>query len=368
MEPAPIIIGKDYTARKPGSGDGCAADTGPGGRRIVVTGASGMLGSYLVAELLDAGYTDITLLVRSLGSLDKIRYIWEAEGYPYDPGTLDIAGFHPADENAVTEVCKGADTVINCAAMVAIGGTRREEIITTNVGIARTVSRAALRAGSRLLVHISSVAALRPSPEGKIDSGSEPGCGPNPTPYAESKYLSELEIMKAAREGLRTITLNPVTILGHGGTKSGSTAIIPAIARGIPVYTHGITGWVDARDAARAIALLPACREAVGRRFVVSSCNATYRRLMTEGCRAAGKKTPRVALPRPIALAASETERLYCRLTGRQQLLTPELVSILYGRHLYDGSEIKNYINFEYSPLEKTVDRLVGLYLKSRNG
>ncbi|MCC8019071.1 MAG: NAD-dependent epimerase/dehydratase family protein [Rikenellaceae bacterium] len=365
MEPAPIIIGKDYTAERPGNGDSCTAH--PGGQRIVVTGASGMLGSYLVGELLTAGYTDITLLVRSLGSLDKIRYIWDAEGYPYDPGTLDIAGFHPADENAVTEVCRGADTVINCAAMVAIGGTGREDMIATNVGIARTVSRAALRAGCRLLVHISSVAALRPSPEGRIDSRSEPGYEPNASPYAESKYLSELEIKKSAREGLQTITLNPVTILGHGGTKSGSTAIIPAIARGLPVYTHGITGWVDARDAGRAIALLPACREAVGRRFVISSCNATYRRLIAEGCRAAGKKKPRVALPKPVALAASETERLYCRMTGRQRLLTPELVSILYGRHFYDGTEIKNYINFEYSPLEKTVDRLVGLYLKSRN-
>ncbi len=108
----------------------------PAKPRVVVTGASGMLGSYLVARTAcSRGYTDITILVRSLGSLDKIRAVWEAESYPSELSCLDIDGFHPEDTDSMYNVFKGADTVFNCAATVAIGGMMREEIIETNVNI-----------------------------------------------------------------------------------------------------------------------------------------------------------------------------------------------------------------------------------------
>lgn len=334
--------------------------------RAVVTGATGMLGSYLVGELLSAGHTEVTVMVRSLAGLGKIRTIWQAEGYCHDVTCLDIAGFHPDDEESVCEVFRGADTVYNCAAAVAIGGTSREEIIRTNTKLARTVSRAALKAGVRLLVHVSSVAALEPSRSGRVDADSLPGCGKSPNPYAESKYLSELEVAAAAQDGLQTVVVNPVTILGHGDPGHGSSAIIPFLARGIPFYPSGITGWVDARDVARAMVSLSRYPGAPGRRFVLCAENTPYRDLLSAGCMAAGKKKPRIPLPKTVARAASGTEKIYCRLNGRQRLFTPELISILYGRRYYDGSDIKNYITFDYSPLRETVERLVGIYLKSR--
>ncbi len=79
-----------------------------------------MLGSYLVAELLATGnrYYDPGPFA---GKPRQIRAVWEAESYPYELSCLDIAGFHPEDTDSMYNVFKGADTVFNCAATVAIG-------------------------------------------------------------------------------------------------------------------------------------------------------------------------------------------------------------------------------------------------------
>ncbi|MCD7970531.1 MAG: NAD-dependent epimerase/dehydratase family protein [Alistipes sp.] len=348
----------------PGDHATCGTDTA---KRIVVTGASGMLGSYLLGELLSRGYTDITIALRSLVGLEKIREIWRAEGYPFDPARLDIAPFRPSNPDELAEAMQGADVVFNCAGEVAIGGRDREELIQTNVSITRTVTGAAMAADAGLLVHVSSVAALLPTAGGRIDSSCRPGFSGQGSGYAESKYLSELEVVQAAARGLRTVTVNPVTILGWSASRiSGSGAILPVLAARIPVYPTGVTGWVDARDVARAMVLLAGCAEATGRRFVLSSCNMPFKKFLAEGCRVTGRKPPRTHLPQRAAKAASAVEKIVCRMTRRQPLLTPEMVSVLYGKHYYDGEEIKKYVNFEYSSLSDTVQRLVGLYLRTR--
>ncbi|MCC8036056.1 MAG: hypothetical protein LIO77_09040, partial [Rikenellaceae bacterium] len=93
----------------------------------------------------------------------------------------------------------------------------------------------------------------------------------------------------------------------------------------------------------------------------------SFKKFLAEGCRAAGKKPPRVYVPRHAARIASRAEKLWCGLSRRRPLLTPEMVAILYGKHYYDGEGIKKYVNFEYSPLGSTVERLVTLYRESRD-
>ncbi|MCD8071800.1 MAG: NAD-dependent epimerase/dehydratase family protein [Alistipes sp.] len=365
---SPIGI-RDHSPGYGRAGDGPAGDIieVSSGRRIVVTGASGMLGSYLLAELLDQGYRDITVMLRTLGSLDKIRQVWKAESIPYDPSIFDIAKMDIGDKRSIARAFEGAETVYNCAASVAIGGTDRRALIENNVSIARSVAEAAAEARPGLLVHVSSVAALVPSDTGRVDSDSKPGCGKAASAYAESKYLSELEIIKAGNRGVKTVTVNPATILGWGARGQGSSAIVPVLAHGLRFYPTGVTGWVDAKDVARAMVELSRCRDAAGRRFVLSSGNCSFKKFLGEGCRAAGKKPPRIYVPQHAARMASGAEKILCRLTGKRPLLTPEMVSILYGKHYYDGERIKKYVKFEYSPLGSTVERLVAIYRGSRD-
>ncbi len=336
--------------------------------RTAVTGASGMLGSHLVAELLRAGYTDITLPLREASRTATLDKTLRREGFLQGVSTpgLHITECALNDPHALREAFEGVGVVFHCAAAVSMRDSDAAELIETNVEIASHVALAAVDCHVRRLVHTSSVAALGgPHPGGEmIDESCELENMAGTSPYGVSKFLSENQAWRAAAEGVEVTVVNPGIILGLGDWRSGgSTLIIPFASSGIPFYTDGAMGYVDVRDVARAEVLLADSPGAVGQRFILSGGNMTYRELISACAAFAGRRAPFLRAGRAALYTYAALDAVYSKITGREPRMTRAAARSAMTGSLYDGGKVTRTLpGFEYTPVMQTLERVVKAY------
>lgn len=345
---------------------------------VAVTGATGMVGSHLVAELLRNGYADITLVVRNEARLAELHKTLKREGIDMETRggqsgngaalrTVTAALNNPHE---LATALQGAEMVFHCAAKVAIGGSNEQDIIQGNVEMTQHVVDACLKSGVRRLVFVSSVASLGEPADGvaSADESTAPGTLEGTTGYAASKLLSENEVLRGAYEGLETVIVNPAPILGAGDWRSGSSVIARVLSGGTPFYPCGATSFVDVRDVARAMVMLAGSEKADGQRYILAAGDMPFEELISIANRTIGRRPPRMRIGRNGLSAAQKAVAVFSRLAGREPALTGEMVRILTQRKFYNGQKIARDFGFAYTPLEETVARIINQYRQETNG
>jgi nucleoside-diphosphate-sugar epimerase len=167
--------------------------------RIVITGATGNVGTSLVASLVaDSRVTEIVGVARRLPRLEAPRTSWVAA----DVATDDL-----------TDLFRGADAVVHLAWLIQ---PSRDEATTyaVNVTGSRRVFDAAARAGAGALVHASSIGAYSPGPDDRPVDESWPTEGTPTSFYSRHKVETEraLDEIEAAHPELRVVRLRPALI------------------------------------------------------------------------------------------------------------------------------------------------------------
>lgn len=291
-----------------------------GGRvpRVVVTGATGLIGGALVKRLLGGGH------VYALGRVPP-----KERGLPEGPGLdwfrADIARLDELQPvfGAIRDR-GGADVLVHLAGYYDLTLEESPEYERTNVLGTRNVLELAETLGLRLLVFTSSVAACAfPPPGGAVDEAT-PADGDGP--YARSKRAGE-ELVREAREKLPTCIVRPGAVFSAWGEFPALDALLSAwCAGGLRGRLLGGRGdsavpYVHVEDVADAFALLASRREPLepAEVLIASPDGATtHRELFTAAtaCLPGGPRRP-IPVPRPVArLGIALRERLG-HFTGR---------------------------------------------------
>lgn len=173
--------------------------------KIFVTGATGMVGLHVVQHMLERGHS-VTALVRRTSDTSKLKTL---------PGKLDIRTTELDNANNLGNMMKGHDVVIHCAGSVDPHATR-EEIFGINVGGTEIALRAAIDAGIKQFVHMSSLSVIT----GQEDQFNVDENAPLRTcgeAYADSKVEAEKLVISLAGTGDMKVTiLRPGFIYGPG--------------------------------------------------------------------------------------------------------------------------------------------------------
>jgi len=228
------------------------------GKTVLVSGGSGFLGGWCVAELLQRGYT-VRTTVRDLAREAEVR---AAVATQVDAGDrLTVLAADLQDDAGWAEAAAGCDYVLHVASPFPPEQPKDpdELIVPAREGTLR-VLRAALDAGAERIVVTSSVAAV--SGSGVAVSGrplderdwSDPG-NLKTTPYARSKTIAELaawDFMAQRDATAKLATVNPGAIIGPtlNDDHSYSLQAIERLIKGIPGTPKIGFSFVDVRDVA----------------------------------------------------------------------------------------------------------------------
>jgi nucleoside-diphosphate-sugar epimerase len=326
-------------------------------KKILVTGGTGFLGSYIISELVKKGYA-----VRAMRRSNKIpgwadgaimnRVEW-VEG-----DVLDVVSLEDAME--------GVDCVIHSAAMVSFAKKDRRDMYQVNVEGTANVVNMALEKNITRLVHISSVAALgRTAHGGQVNEEKKWEESKVNTHYAISKFKAELHVWRGISEGLNAVIVNPSTILGYGDWRSSSCAIFKQVYNGFKWYTPGINGFVDVEDVAHATILLMESGIS-SERYIVNGDTWSFKKLQDTIASGFGKKGPgRKTTPFLLGLAW-RIEKIKALFTGKKPLLTKESARVAQSQTWFSNEKIlKALPGFVFTPLETTIQKACSLYAQA---
>lgn len=314
-----------------------------------------MLGSYLIRDLIGQGQEVIALYRNRIPEnfpkeiLEKVEWV---KGDIFDPLLLE-------------EIMGDCDRVYHCAGLVSFNPSKSRELIRVNVEGTANVVNAALASGIKKLVHVSSVAALgRKRNNETVHEAVKWDDNANPSVYGKSKYLGELEVWRGMAEGLDTVIVNPVIILGVGDWNQGSCATFKNAHQEFPWYTEGISGFVDAADVSRAMTLLMNS-SVTGERFILSAENRAYRAVFTAMAGAFGKRPPSRRVSPFLAALVWRMERIKSVFTGEDPLLTKETAETAQQKVYFDNSKfLKAFPDFKYHPLDDTIRECCAAYIQ----
>lgn len=313
---------------------------------VLVTGGTGLLGSYVLRELLrhdqpvKALYREKKPLLLTPEENERIQWI--------KGDVLDVTLL--ADE------MQGVEEVYHCAGMVSFNPARREQMFKINVEGTANVVNACITAGVRKICHVSSVSALgRKRDKQVVTESAKWSPEANLSNYGESKYLAEMEVWRGDAEGLDVVIVNPTIILGYGDWDTSSAATFKSAWNEFPWYTEGISGFVDAGDVATVMYRLMKSG-VTGERFIVSAENLPYRELFSRMAEAFGRKPPHRKVNRLLAGIVWRLEKLKSLTTGKDPLLTKETAETARRSVFFDNSRILNALpGFSFKPIADSI-------------
>lgn len=334
---------------------------------ILLTGATGMLGANFAFQLLKNN-EKIRAIKRQSSKTENVLSIFELYLEKKEAKKLfdKIEWFDGdiLDYESIWFALEDITEVYHCAAIVSFNPADRQKIIDTNTQGTANMVNASLERKVKKFCHISSIASLGQEIFGEISEKSERSNDLHYTGYQQSKYMSELEVWRAAEEGLNVVVVNPSIVLGVSpNLQEGSTSLFFNIAKGMKFYTEGITGYVDVEDVVN-ISIKLMQKEIFGERFILNAENLSYKQVFDMLAEALGKPKPLKKATKFMLNFAWRGAKLASFFSGKPPVITKNIVKSAESVERYSNKKISDLLNHKFIPIKKSIEKNSSFYLK----
>ncbi|MGH6899030.1 MAG: hopanoid-associated sugar epimerase [Geminicoccaceae bacterium] len=307
---------------------------------ILVTGASGFIGSAVVRRLLGAGH-DVRALVRKTSRLANL------DGHRVDMAIGDLS-----DRPSLERALRGCSGLFHVAADYRIWVPDQRQMFVVNVDGTRNLMRAALAAGIERIVYTSSVATL-----GLPEVG--PGNEDSPVfekdmigPYKRSKFLAEALVRRMiADEGLPAVIVNPSTPVGPFDIKPTPTGrlIVEAAAKRMPAYVDTGLNVVHVDDVGQGH-LLAYEKGLIGRRYILGGDDMPLAEILAEIAGIYGRRPPRLQLPHAAVLPLALLAQIWSRWRGGEPFATVDGIRMAKKRMFFTSERARRELSYAPRP------------------
>jgi dihydroflavonol-4-reductase len=294
--------------------------------KVLVTGATGFVGSHLVRHLVSRG-AEVVCLVRPSSLLDNLFSL-----------PLDIRHGDVRDMSSVRSAMSGCRVVYHCAADYRLWCPNPRVIYTSSVGC------------------------LGLNPDGSpANEGTPVTVHQMIGPYKRTKFLAEREAENWAGKGLPVVIVNPSTPIGDLDIKPTPTGkIIVDYLRG-KMFGYVETGMnlIDVRDVAEGH-LLAAERGRIGEKYILGNQNLLLKQIFGLLSSITGIPSPRFKVPLPLALAFAWLDTQWTgRILHREPLAPLDGVRMSRHKMFFDSTKARLELGLPQSPIAEALDRAV---------
>ena len=312
---------------------------------MLVTGASGFVGSAIAVAARKAGYR-VRVLVRPSSLRTNIQ--------PDDEVVIgDIC-----DRASLAQALRGVRYLAHAAADYRLWSPSPDEIIRTNLEGTRYLMQEALRAGVERIVYTSSVATLelqddlpavetRPLPESKVIG-----------PYKKSKVLAERLVEEMVKQHrLPAVIVNPSAPVGPRDVKPTPTGrIIVECARGhMPGYVDTGLNLVHVDDVASGH--LAALRHGeIGERYILGGENVLLGTMLADVANIVGRRPPTLRLPIAALYPVAFGAELWARLTGKTPFATLDGLRMARHHMFFSDTKARRELGYTSRPYRRAIE------------
>lgn len=311
---------------------------------VVVTGATGFIGSHVVARLNARGIRP-RVIVRPTSNRANLsgRDVEVVEGDLLEPATLRRA-------------LDGCEQLYHTAGFVSPRPSQRARLLRDNVQATVCLMDAAREARVPRIVYLGSTTAIGAS-DGPhpITEDATYNLGNTGVGYFEAKRAAELAMRERVEAGLPVISVYPGYCLGPGDIYLSSSQIITAFVKKQLFFTTcGGMSFVDVRDAAEAL-VLGMERGRVGERYFAGGYRMTYREFFARLAHVLGRRPPHWVMPNWL---------LWILCVVGEPLTDGAIFSrtfyhVFTRYHWYDSSKAHQELGWTLRPFEETLQDAV---------
>jgi dihydroflavonol-4-reductase len=316
---------------------------------VLVTGATGFIGSNIVRELIKEGI-NVRVTLRKTSDTRNIDDLNVEKIY------CDIR-----DKDSVKKALKGCDTLYHTAAYFAHWSPNKKLFYDINVEGTKIILEEALSQGLEKVVYTSTSNTIGSHGAGNyVNEEAEFNGWDAGDHYAISKYLAEGEAMKICEKGLPLVIVNPTLVIGVRDRKpTPSGALIVDIANeNMPGYIEGAINVIDVEDVARGH-IQAAQKGRIGERYLFGNENLFVGEFFELIAEIAGIKPPKRKIPYRVALLLGYLFQIGAHITKKPPLVSVSQVRLgKMGEH-FDCSKAINELGLKQTPIKKTIEKAI---------
>ena len=319
------------------------------GDRVVITGASGFIGSAVVRAAQARGAAVVAVVEPAADDRNL-------KGTDTERALLDIR-----DLDAVRAACQGARFVIHLAAVYRFWARDPKIFYEVNVGGTLNVLDAAAAAGCERLVFTSTVGVLG---LGKTRHG-QPADETSRTDishlfghYKRSKFVAEHEVLRAGAGGLDVCLVLPTFPLGPRDRRPTPTGklVLDFLNGKMPGFVDTAMNVTHVDDLARGhLAALERGRR--GQSYILGGDNLSMRQILQILADYAGLPMPRLEIPRGLALSAGvASDLIEGRLLRREPRVPLEAARMSATRMIFSDERARRELGYVSRPAREAIE------------
>ena len=183
---------------------------------ILVTGATGLVGSYLLLKLIEQD-RELVALYRSESKKNSTLGFLKERTKSAKIAEIIWRKGDVCNQPSLVVAFEGITHLYHCAAFISFAQYKQETLMEVNQQGTTNLVNLAIKHQLKKIAYISSIATLgSDTTSDSIDESSPWNADQDHTPYAYSKFGAELEVWRATQEGVPAVIVNPGVILGTG--------------------------------------------------------------------------------------------------------------------------------------------------------
>ena len=316
---------------------------------ILVTGATGLVGSHLLLHLLQQGEQNVRAIYRDTQRIERTKRLFERCDAQALFKQITWQKADILDLPSLEEAFTGVTHVYHCAAIVSFDPNAEKKLRKINIEGTANIVNLCLAYGVEKLCHVSSIAALGESLSPATPITEKTTWNPElyHSDYALSKFGAEMEVWRGTQEGLSAVIVNPGVIFGSGFGREGSGELFHKVQHNFPFYTAGTTAVVAVEDVVycmRQLMISPVKDE----RFTLVSDNLSNRELLHHIAALLKKKPAQFSVNR-LGLSMGWRLDALVGLFTKKRSFTRAIAKASLSSFIYDSSKVQQTLNFTFT-------------------
>lgn len=330
---------------------------------ILVTGATGLVGSHLLISLLQEN-DSVKALYRNSKHIEKVKNVF---AYKNQLNLFDKINWIEGDITDIPSLnvaFENISTVYHCAALISFDPKDEEKLRKINIEGTANIVNCCIDFGVKKLCHVSSIAALGDTKEGETTITEETDWNPENfhNDYAISKYGAEMEVWRGFQEGLEVVIVNPGVIFGYGFPEQGSSVIFNSVKKGLSFYTKGKTGIIAVEDVVQCMILLLK-KEISGQQYTLVAENPTLETILFTISDGLKVKRPSIYANKSLTRIAWRLDWFLSKITRKKRTFTRATSKSSHSVNIYDNSKIVTELNYSFLDMKSYLTTLSKEYL-----